>query len=61
MYGTAHNGLNYSKRFTNLLLESMSLILDKIDSKHQCGSPEVPKIPKSFDALIEVFKFIKYV
>ena len=54
----AHKGLNLPKRFTNLLLGSMSLILNKMDLMHQYGSLGVPWTPKSCDALIEVFKFV---
>ena len=51
----AHKGLNSPKRFTNLLMESMSLILN-------IWVPWSPSDPKSSrDALIEVFKFIRYV
>ena len=28
---------------------------------HPCGSLEVPKIPKSLDALLKIFKFMRYV
>jgi hypothetical protein len=52
--GMAHKGPNSPNRFTNLLSGSMALI-------HQYGSLGVPQTPKSFDALIEVFKIIRYV
>ena len=56
---TAHKGLNSSKRFTNLLSGSMSLIQNKMGLMHQYRSLGVPKTPKSHDALIKVFKFIR--
>ena len=55
----AHKGLNLSKRFKNLLSGSLSLILNKMGMMHQYGSLGVPQTPKSHDALIEVFKFIR--
>ena len=36
-------------------------ILNQMDLMHQYGSLGVPQTPKSCDAVIEVFKFIRYV
>ena len=57
--GMAHKGLKLPKRFTNLLLGSMSLILNLMGLMHPYESLDVPQTPKSCDALIEVFKYRK--
>ena len=53
-----HKGLKSPKRFTNLPLGSMSSILNLMGLMHSYRSPGVPRTPKSYNALIEVFKFI---
>ena len=49
-----HKGLKSPKRFTNLPLGSMSSILNLMGLMHS----GVPRTPRSYNALIEVFKFI---
>ena len=53
-----HKGLKSPKRFTNLPLGSMSSILNLMGLMHSYRSPGVPRTPRSYNALIEVFKFI---
>ena len=53
-----HKELISPKRFTNLPLESMLSILNWMGLMHTYRSPGVPQTPKSYNALIEVFKFI---
>ena len=56
-----HKELISPKRFTNLPLESMLSILNWMGLMHTYRSPGVPQTPKSYNALIEVFKFMWYV
>ena len=58
--GVPHKGLNPPKRFTNLS-GWMLLILNYMGLMHQYGSLGVPQTPKSCNAQIEVFKFIRYI
>ena len=53
----AHKGLKLSKRFTNLLL-GVNVINFELNGFH--ASTWVPQTSKSYNALIEVFKFISY-
>ena len=54
----AHKGLKSPKRFTNLPLGSMSSILNLMGLMQLYGSTGVPRAPRSYNAMIEVFKFM---
>ena len=55
---TSHKGLKSPKRFTNLPLGSMSSYLNLISLMHSYRSLGLPRATRSYNALIEVFKFI---